>query len=252
MSKFKLTGVSRPRLVELVKTLQAMDPSVYLTLGPDKIASKSFTTARDTALAIELPLSEIGVMSEDPGVPVRIGFYGPASARFLKFLNEFDPAAISLEGETYQYRPDGLTYCRALKIGDGSLTMSVGCMEPSLGFVELTAKQEDAAFSTVAPAYEFDLSKESLAKMVRLSDFLPNDTSMIEVRSGHSGVEVSSPGVFSLQVSDAPVPPGETAKLFKKFMRRIPADSYRAMVFKNRIVLVSPSVRIAINLAIEP
>ena len=252
--KFKLTGVSRPRLVELVKVLQALDPSVYLTLSPTGLRSKTFTTSRDTAMCIEAPISEVGTVAEDPGTEVRIGLYGPASARFLKFLNEFDPASISIEGDVFDYRPDGMRYARSLRIGDGSLTMSVACMEPSLGFVELTAKQEDAAFSNAAVIYEFDLTKEMLAKLTRLSDFLPNDTSMVEIRSGHSGVEVSSPGVFNLSVSTAPVPPSDVSKLFKKFVRRVPPDSYSVKVYKNRIVFASTTsaTKIAINLAIEP
>lgn len=256
MGSLKAKRVHHKPLRDFVKSLLLIDDSVYFTLGGGKVTAAMYTQAKDTALLRSVDSSTL-LECPDPDQPIRVGLYKGQPPKLLKYLDSFDPETTTAEIHTAVHRSDGKTYAKQIDLRDSKLRMSVPCMDPGLGFVEMTDQQADRAFSDPSPLYSFVIGADDMQKLIKLTAFIADDNKLISI--GCDGSKVSATcDLFDLELDPSPkiapaFSPGIPAQLFKKFFERIPAENYDVSVYKTKAVMASRKndVKMAINLAIQ-
>ncbi len=250
----KVKKVDHKGVRDFFRTMLMIDESVYFTLDSSSVATAMYTPNKDTAMLRSIPAAGFMDVQSPLASPVRIALYKGNAPRFLKYLDSFDQDATSATIHTAVHRSDGHVYATKIDLRDEKLRMTVHCMDPAMGFVAMTAEQSGRAFSDPASIYEFDLPKDELSKLVKLTSLVQEDTKLVSLKCEGGEVRATC-DLFDLVLAKSR---GATAAkdslLFKQFFERIPFEGYAVRVYKNKMVMSSSSsdVRLAINLAIQP
>lgn len=256
MSTIKVSRLHHKPFKDFLKSMLLVDESVYFRIDGDKIATSMYTQNRDTAMLRTVELAS--VMDLPPNTaPVRIGLYKGTAGKLMKYLDNFDQQCTEAVLHTFLHRADNRTYVQKIDLRDPQLHMSVFCMDPGMGFVEMTPEQGAKAFSDPAVLYKFDLSKENLTRLVKLTAFVQEENKLIDLVCDGSKVTASC-DLFEMDLGSGAITgtgfsPGKESQLFKKFFDRIPQENYSVSVYKAKALLESADsdVKLAINLAMQ-
>ena len=256
MSTLKVSRLHHKPFKEFIKSMLLVDESVYFRLGDGKLATSMYTPNRDTAMLRSVDLSS--VMDVPAGTPAtRVGLYKGTAPKLMKYLDSFDQQCTEAVLHTFLHRADNRTYVQKIDLKDPRLRMSIFCMDPGMGFVEMTPEQGTKAFSDPSSLYKFDLSREDLSTLVKLTAFVQEENKLIDLSCDGAKVTASCE-LFEMDLSTAVTTgaefsAGKLAQLFKKFFDRIPQESYSVSVYRTKALLESKDsdVKLAINLAMQ-
>lgn len=256
MSTLKVSRLQHKPFKDFIKSMLLVDDSVYFRIEGDKLSTSMYTPNRDTAMLRSVDLST--VMDLPPNTPpVRIGLYKGTAPKLMKYLDSFDQQCTEAVLHTFLHRADNRTYAQKIDLKDPRLRMSVFCMDPGMGFVEMTDAQGSKAFSDPSALYRFDLSREDLSTLVKLTAFVQEDNKLINLACDGTKVTASC-DLFEMDLASSVACGTEfaadkDAQLFKKFFDRIPQESYSVSVYRTKALLESKDsdVKLAINLAMQ-
>lgn len=256
MSTLKVSRLHHKPFKDFVKSMLLVDESVYFRIDDGKLSTSMYTQNRDTAMLRSVDLSS--VMDVPAGTLVtRIGLYKGTAPKLMKYLDSFDQQCTEAVLHTFLHRADNRTYVQKIDLKDPRLRMSVFCMDPGMGFVEMTPEQRQKAFVDPSFLYKFDLSREDLSTLVKLTAFVQEENKLIDLSCDGKKVTASC-DLFEMDLSAAvnvgvEFSADRVAQLFKKFFDRIPQEAYAVSVYKTKAILESKDsdVKLAINLAMQ-
>lgn len=249
MKSLKVKKLNKPQLKSFVRTLLNIGEKVYFSIGPDGVKSGMYTQAHDTAILKRVDLKDMMELDSQTE-EVRIGLYKDVPERLLKYLDNFDSETLECTINYFTSKNDGINYAQQIDLKDKGLKMSVFCQDPALGYICLTEDQQKIAFDDKNAFFTFDLGRETLSRVNSLLGFVKEPKALIKIRVEDDGLHFDG-DVFDMVIDPGVSAKAATSQLFREAFDRIPLESYKARMFKNKVILVSEDsdTRIAINLA---
>ncbi len=249
--KLKIDRVKSQNLTSQLTKMGLMGNEVYFILEGDKFKSDVYLPTKDVVKSSKLQLSDVFETVDKLDKPLRLGFLNGSKVRGV--LSYFDLPALHAEidyiedGED-QYLADSLT------LKDNTLKIKLSCLDPTLGFTNMSDEQLTTVFDDSSKVYKFNLSSTDLEKISNLNRL--DQSKLFSIYADSQGVHVKG-DQYDIIVDDSVTEAFPEVLIFKTFIPRIDKESYNVTVCQgamNKIILESSETetKIALNLALRP
>lgn len=230
--KLKLNRVNGENLSVTLKRMLLMDPSIYLNIDNSTLSSNVYSPEKDIVKTNETPIEEVFEFSTDIDKPIRIAFF--EGSKVLNAINYFDKA--SLRGTIHyveHYNEDEDFYiAEKLTLQDNTLKIDLHCADYELGFVTMTEAQLETVFSDSEKSFEFDLTKETLATVIKL--FKLDTSELVDIVKDQEGIHIKGSTYDSIVDDSYTSENSHKVTAHKKFFEKLDKESYTVKVVDGR------------------
>jgi hypothetical protein len=237
--EIKLTRVDVEALTSFISKLTSIDKFVYLKIKGESLVSSVYLPERDAVKVQEVPVDEIFTFEKQPEMNLKISFFnGSKINEALRNFNDTD--SNELTGTVECAEMEGELIATRVKISSPSLTLSLACSDPSLGFIDLTADQVKQIFNKKDLMFDFDLEPFMQSKLSSLFN-LDKDSDTFKIQYIEDAVRVKGDS-YDAKITEtdrSSVESGSEVMLYKKYFNLLDKESYTVSVCPNKLIFKS-------------
>jgi hypothetical protein len=237
--EIKLTRVDVEALTSFISKLTSIDKFVYLKIKGENLVSSVYLPERDAVKVQEVPVDEIFTFEKQPEMNLKISFFN--GSKINEALRNFsDTDSNELTGVVECAEMEGELIATRVKISSPSLTLSLACSDPSLGFIDLTADQVKQIFNKKDVMFDFDLEPFMQSKLSSLFN-LDKDSDTFKIQYIEDSVRVKGDSYDAkiTETDKSSVESGSEVMLYKKYFNLLDKESYTVSVCPNKLVFKS-------------
>lgn len=249
--KLKASSVHSKELKSFISTFLRLGDACYMFIEDGKMKSKMYDPNKTLVMVDEIEIDKAIEFEAPLKKQLRIGLFDGVPNKFLKFLDLFDEDSLQFEVEVFESQSDDCLYGDSIHLRDGRLKMTVKCQDPKIGYIYLDDAKEEIVFDKKNASYSFNLSKEMIDRIMRLTAFDSGDRTLIQLYTDSEGVHLMKEDLFDLIVSEKVKAVNSPKHIFKHLLATVPSQNYEVFVFENKLLLYSldNEFKMAINLA---
>ena len=237
--EIKLTRVDVDALTSFISKLTSIDKFVYLKIKGENLISSVYLPERDAVKVQEVPVDEILTFENQPELDLKISFFN--GSKINEALRNFsDTDSNELTGVVECAEMEGELIATSVKISSPSLTLTLACSDPSLGFIDLTADQIKQVFSKKDLMFDFDLEPFMQSKLSSLFNLdKDSDTFKIQYIDDAIRIKGDSYNAKITETDRSSVESGSEVMLYKKYFNLLDKESYTVSVCPNKLIFKS-------------
>ena len=215
---------------KFIKKLLAIDKFVYLKLNDGNIVSNCYLPERDAVKRQSIALSEIFEIETMPEGQIKMSFLN--GSHTIEALGHFVGAQVSAEITCREL--GGETVATSLKLISDSLTVTLPCADPSLGFQDMNDEQIKAVFDTSGNLFQFEVQPFNIDKLTSLFS-LEKEQETFRVTNGPDGIKFKGDSYDSLVMESNATGPSEVT-FYKKYIGLLDKESYNVTICGHKAV----------------